>query len=190
MHLGCRLGVADSMRVDRSQVVCLIMSMDSMQHVAESESLRRLFVETFGWHVFFVIAVPSNDTANVEQHIESVSSNHREFESTLNRRLLEIVKNQTALVETYELGQLSLVLASKADYPQLQAIVWISYLLGRVRCDEEGQLEVVRSTGNATAVCFGKNDTEVVDGAACQVKGEGAYAVSVPSAIFEDTTIE
>eukprot|EP00971_Amphidinium_carterae_P231065 4585521-Amphidinium_carterae.1 len=185
MRLGCQRGVAESMWVGESRVDCLITS---LQQAAGPEFLRRLLAEPFDWSVLFVVEVPDNDTAIVEQRIQNLSSNHREFESSLNRSLLEVVDDKIAFVETFLLRKVSLELVSNGDSPQ--AILWISYLLGQVQCDKAGRVEDVGSTGNATAVCFGKNDTEVVDGVACQVKRDGLYAVSVPRAVFEDTGIE
>eukprot|EP00971_Amphidinium_carterae_P159403 3159880-Amphidinium_carterae.1 len=183
MRLGCQVGVAEIMLVNESQVGCLVMS-------KQAQLLRRLSLETYDWYLQYIIEVPSNDTAVLEHRIQTLSTanNSGEFASALNRSLLEVVNDTAALTESFrfrELGEVSV----PALGDELEVRMWVSFMLGKARCIEAAQVEDARSTGHASATCFAQHDEEVADGAACRVNRPGAYSITVPSTIFEETGI-
>eukprot|EP00971_Amphidinium_carterae_P084013 1662944-Amphidinium_carterae.1 len=65
----------------------------------------------------------------------------------------------------------------------------VSYMLGKAQCSEAAEVEDSRPIGHASATCFAQHDAEVADGAACRVDRPGAYSITVPSTIFEETGI-
>eukprot|EP00971_Amphidinium_carterae_P006422 126739-Amphidinium_carterae.1 len=189
MRLGCRLGVADSMQVDESQVGCLILSLQ----IADTLPTRRLSVNTFDWDLLFMVEVPTNDTAIIEEWILNLSNHSDELATALNRSLLEVVNDTAALSQSFrlrELGEVSVPSLSDGSAPELEVLMWVSFLLGKVRCSETAQVRAVRAIGHATATCFGREENEVADGVARRVRTEGAYSVTVPSTIFEEIHID
>eukprot|EP00971_Amphidinium_carterae_P175809 3485055-Amphidinium_carterae.1 len=173
------------MGVNESQVACLVMS-------KQAQLLRRLSLETYDWDLQFIIEVPSNDTATLEQRIQALSNNSGKFASALNRSLLEVVNDTAALSESFrfrELGEVSIPTLGEGGLPELEVRMWVSFMLGKARCGEATQVEDVRPIGHASATCLTQHEQLEDDGAACTVNRAGAYSIIVPSTIFEETGI-
>eukprot|EP00971_Amphidinium_carterae_P053691 1057588-Amphidinium_carterae.1 len=77
MRLGCQLGVAESMNVTTSQVMCIVTS---QPQATASDDSRRLSVEILLWNSTFLIEVPDEESADIiEQHLQNYSQNSTEF---------------------------------------------------------------------------------------------------------------
>eukprot|EP00971_Amphidinium_carterae_P023458 462752-Amphidinium_carterae.1 len=184
MRLGCQLGVAESMNVNTSQVMCIVTS---QPQATSSDDSRRLSVEILHWNSTFLIKVPDEESADIiEQHLQIYSQNSTEFFAIFERRLLDVSSNETRVRDTLTFGRLHAV-PRNSNTIEVELLVWIGYLFGAIRCDEESEVAIVGTIGNATARCFGRHDQEVPDGVACQVGRDGDHSVSVPTTIFNET---
>eukprot|EP00971_Amphidinium_carterae_P120891 2394933-Amphidinium_carterae.1 len=175
MRLGCQLGVAESMNVNTSQVMCIVAS---QPQATASDDSRRLSVEVLRWNSTFLIEVPDEESADIiGQHLQIYSQNSTEFFAIFERHLLDVSNNKTRVSETLTFGQLHGD-PWNSNTMEVELVYWIGYLFGAIRCDEESEVALVGTIGNATARCFGRRDREVADGVACRVGSEGEYSIS------------